>query len=312
MTETALMLNDVTKRFGTHNVLNGVSLKVPRGETVAFLGRNGAGKTTTLRMLIGLLQPDDGSISVMGLDPGSKAIEIRRRTGYLAEDQQMFGWMTVEELIRFMAPFYPSWDHGLAIGYVQQFELPAHARVRQLSKGQTMRLGLLLALAHRPELVLLDDPVLGLDPVMRRKFNRDLITHLQAEGRTVFYSSHLLYEVEPIADRVAILHGGSIVKYERTEVLRADVKRLVIPVVDTSLPVRHSHILDVECRSGEMAVVVSPADRAIADLRESGYEPRIQDLSLDEIFEAYVVGSEGNTGEAQRADLSEQLPEALA
>ena len=114
MTQPILVLNSVVKRFGDHEVLKGLSLEVQPGQTFAFLGRNGAGKTTTIRMLLGLLKPDAGSIRVLGLDPAKHEIEVRKRVGYLAEDQQMFGWMKIEEIVRFMAPFYPTWEIGRA------------------------------------------------------------------------------------------------------------------------------------------------------------------------------------------------------
>src|SRR3954451_11750411 len=136
--------------------------------------------------------------------------------------------MGVEKIVRFVAPFYPTWDHELAQKYLRDFELPLRTRIKHLSKGQDVRLGLVLALALRTELVILDDPALGLDPIMRKQFNRDLITHLQGEGRTVFYSSHLLYEVEPIADEVAILDAGQVVRQAETETLRRDVKQLIL------------------------------------------------------------------------------------
>jgi ABC-2 type transport system ATP-binding protein len=228
MNEPAIELQAVTKSFRRTEVLRGVTFRVERGKTFAFLGRNAAGKTTTIRMLLGLLKRDDGSIRVLGLDPSTEPLELRRRVGYLAEDQTMYGWMKVGEILSFVAPFYPTWDHDLALRYLRDFELPPRTKIKHLSKGQNVRLGLLLALAHRPELVILDDPALGLDPIMRKQFNRDLITHLQGEGRTVFYSSHLLYEVEPVADEVAILHEGRIVKQADTETLRRQVKQFVV------------------------------------------------------------------------------------
>ena len=210
MLDPVIEIRNVCKRYRNKQVLADLSFTVTRGQTFAFLGRNGAGKTTTIQMLLGLNKPDSGSVSVLGTDPANDPLKVRRTVGYLAEDQTMFGWMTVDQLIRFIAPFYPTWDHTLAASYAKQFELPLRTRVRHLSKGQNVRLGLLLALTHRPEVVILDDPALGLDPIMRRDFNRDLVTHLQAEGRTVLYSSHLLYEVEPVADMLAILHEGQI------------------------------------------------------------------------------------------------------
>ena len=221
----AIEISGVAKRFGAKLVLEGVNLSVPAGQTFAFLGRNGAGKTTTIRMLLGLLKPDAGTVHVLGLDPQASATEVRQRVGYLAEDQAMFGWMRVRQIIEFVKPFYPTWDDAWARQLRERFELPLTTKVRHLSKGQGVRLGLLLALAHRPGLVILDDPTLGLDPIMRKEFLRDLVTYLQGERVSVFFSSHLLYEIEPVADAVAILDRGRIVRQASTEELRAKVKR---------------------------------------------------------------------------------------
>jgi len=209
--------------------------------------------------------------------------------GYLAEDQHMFGWMTVEQIVRFVAPFYDTWDASLARKYLQQFEVPIDQKIKHLSKGQNVRLGLVLALAHRPAAVILDDPVLGLDPIMRKEFNRDLIAHLQGEGRTVLYSSHLLYEVEPVADAVGILHQGRIVRQGGTEELREQVKRLLFPVdaLDRLPPLK---LLDVAQMGDRIALTVDHAPEAMASLYRVGIEPQVVDLNLDEIFEAFVIG----------------------
>jgi ABC-2 type transport system ATP-binding protein len=290
MNEPAIDLQAVYKSFRRTEVLRGVTLRVERGKTFAFLGRNAAGKTTTIRMLLGLLKRDDGAIRVLGLDPSREPLELRRRVGYLAEDQTMWGWMKVEEILRFVAPFYPTWDHDLALKYVRDFELPPSTKIKHRSKGQNVRLGLVLALAHRPELVILDDPALGLDPIMRKQFNRDLITHLQGEGRTVFYSSHLLYEVEPVADEVAILDQGRVVRQADTESLRRDVKQLILGR-DALAAVRGDlKILDERDDGEQIAVVVEGAARALDTLGREGVEHRVVDLNLDEIFEAYVTG----------------------
>jgi len=290
MVEPAIELQAVTKSFRRTEVLRGVTLHVERGKTFAFLGRNAAGKTTTIRMLMGLLKRDDGSIRVLGLDPSLEPIELRRRVGYLAEDQTMYGWMQVGEILRFVAPFYPTWDHDLALRYVREFELPIDTKIKHLSKGQNVRLGLVLALAHRPELVILDDPALGLDPIMRKQFNRDLITHLQGEGRTVFYSSHLLYEVEPVADEVAILDQGRIVRQADTETLRRDVKQLILSCDAFAAHRKHLSALDIRQDGDRAVVVIEGAEKAREILGYEGVDFRIVDLNLDEIFEAYVVG----------------------
>jgi ABC-2 type transport system ATP-binding protein len=307
MTEPAIDLQAVYKSFGRTEVLRGVTLRVERGKTFAFLGRNAAGKTTTIRMLLGLLKRDDGAIRVLGLDPSRDPLELRRRVGYLAEDQTMWGWMRVEEILRFVAPFYPTWDHELALKYVRDFELPPRTKIKHLSKGQNVRLGLVLALAHRPEFVILDDPALGLDPIMRKQFNRDLITHLQGEGRTVFYSSHLLYEVEPVADEVAILDAGRIIRQADTESLRRDVKQFILSRDALAAMYGKLQILDQRADGDQIAVVVEGAGRALDTIGREGIEHCVVDLNLDEIFEAYVVGRRPNDAVASADNPEPQL-----
>jgi ABC-2 type transport system ATP-binding protein len=174
---------------------------------------------------------------------------------------------------------------------MREFELPAGTKIKHLSKGQNVRLGLVLALAHRPELVVLDDPALGLDPIMRKQFNRDLITHLQGEGRTVFYSSHLLYEVEPVADEVAILDQGRVLRQADTEALRRDVKQVVLSRDAYAMHARLLAVLDARDDGSRMVVAVENAEKGIELLRYEGVDFRVVDLNLDEIFEAYVAGS---------------------
>ena len=147
MNDAPIDIQAVAKSFGSNSVLGDLTLSAAEGQTFAFLGRNGAGKTTTIRMLLGLLKQDAGRIRVLGLDPGRDALEIRRRVGFMAEDQVMFGWMRVSQIIEFIAPFYPTWDAQLTKRYLKQFELPVQTRVKHLSKGQTARLALLLGLA---------------------------------------------------------------------------------------------------------------------------------------------------------------------
>ncbi len=290
MNDLAIEIHSVQKSFGKSEVLRGMSFQVERGQTFAFLGRNGEGKTTTIRMLLGLLNRDSGMLRVLGRDPAVEPLAVRAQVGYLAEDQTMYGWMRAGEILRFVAPFYPTWDHELALKYANDFEVPLQMKIKHLSKGQNVRLGLVLALAHRPELVILDDPALGLDPIMRKQFNRDLITHLQGEGRTVFYSSHLLYEVEPVADEVAILDEGRIVRQSGTEQLRADVKQITLPSDAILALNKKVKILDQRPDGNEVAITVEGAESVVEQLRCESVEHRVTDLNLDEIFEAYVMG----------------------
>ena len=304
MKELAIEMRNVSKAYRRQAVLSNMSLSVERGKTFAFLGLNAAGKTTAIRLLLGLLPRDGGDVAVLGYDPAEKPLAVRSKVGYLAEDQAMYGWMRVEEIIRFVAPFYATWDHDLALKYVREFDLPLPAKIKHLSKGQNVRLGLILALAHRPEVVILDDPVLGLDPVMRKQFNRDLITHLQGEGRTVFYSSHLLYEVEAVADEVAILHEGRIVRQADTETLRRDVRRFVLNREALAAVRDDLALLEMQGAGEEIAVTVENASAIAALLEREGLPHRSVDLNLDEIFSAYVAGGHENGPRA-----SEPAPE---
>jgi ABC-2 type transport system ATP-binding protein len=283
-------LRDVRKSFGKKAVLQGVNMSVPAGQTFAFLGRNGAGKTTTIRMLLGLLKPDSGDVRVLGLDPRKDGVEIRRRVGYVAEDPVLFGWMKVRQLISFMAPFYPTWDTKWAKQLADRFELPMETKFKHLSKGQGVRVALLLALAHRPELVILDDPTLGLDPIMRKEFLRDLVTYLQGEQVSVFFSSHLLYEIEPVADSVVILDHGRVVRQAATEDLREQVKRLIAPIAAEPFLRDLPGLLDLNASGRQVTAVVSDIASVRPMLSSSPVPIEEIDLNLDEIFEAYVIG----------------------
>lgn len=286
----AIEIRGVARRFGRKQVLDDLTMNVAAAQTFAFLGRNGAGKTTAIRMLLGLLKPDRGTIHVLGLDPQRDPLKVRQSVGYLAEDQAMFGWMRVAEMISFMAPFYPTWDAAWAGDLANRFELPMRTRTRHLSKGQGVRLGLLLALAHRPRLVILDDPTLGLDPIMRKEFLRDVVTYLQGEEVTVFFSSHLLYEIDAVADSVAILDRGRIVRQAETEHLRNQVKRLIAPAESESVLRDLPGLLDFSLADRQATAVVEDIDAALPAARSSGTPIEVIDLNLDEIFEAYVIG----------------------
>jgi ABC-2 type transport system ATP-binding protein len=208
----------------------------------------------------------------------------------MAEDQEMFGWMRVGQLMSFIAPFYPTWDAAWAKELSDRFELPLKTRVKHLSKGQAVRVALLLALAHRPKLVILDDPTLGLDPIMRKEFLRDLVTHLQGEHVSVFFSSHLLYEIEPVADSVVILDHGRVVRQAATEDLRTQVKRLAAPADALDILQKLPGILDISVSGRQALVVVENIALARPLLKAAGLNAQEIDLNLDEIFEAYVIG----------------------
>lgn len=290
MSESAVSVRHLRKAFGANVVLEDVSLEVPAGRTLALLGRNGAGKTTMMRTLLGLLPPDAGEVRIAGCNPAAEPLELRRRVGYLAEDQSMYEWMTAAELCRFLEPFYPTWDDRLAGRYLDRFEIPRQVRIERLSKGQAVKLGLAVALAHAPQVAILDDPALGLDPVSRKEFNRDLVEHLQAEGRTVIYSSHLLDEVEAVADEVAILDRGRIIRHGPTETLRADVQRMILPLDVVRKRAAPAGLLDARQIGEQFEIVIDGAPRFHKELVSAGLAVESAEMTLDDIFTAFVIG----------------------
>lgn len=290
MSKSAICVDKLAKSFGSHQVLREVSLTIPEGQTFALLGRNGAGKTTMIRALLGLIPSDSGVIRLAGLDPAVSPIEVRSQVGYLGEDQVMYGWMTPIELCRFLAPFYPTWDMNLAGSYLERFDIPLHCKIRQLSKGQSIKLGLVIALAHRPPIVILDDPAMGLDPIARKEFNRDLVEHLQTSGCTVLYSSHLLGEVEAVADAVAILDQGKILRTGTNDQLREEVKRIILPIAAVSRIPKPEGLLDVRRHEDRLAFVTDHSSTYTQKLTADDIDHEVVELSLDEIFEAFVIG----------------------
>ena len=210
MTEAVISVTELTRRFGATTALDAVTLSMPRGAVYGLIGANGAGKTTLIKHILGLLRADSGSVRVLGLDPVDDPVGVLSRIGYLSEENDLPGWMRVDELIRYARAFHPGWDDRYAEELRQAFALDPAAKIKTLSKGQKARAGLLVALAYRPELLLLDEPSSGLDPIVRRDILGAVIRTIAHEGRTVLFSSHLLEEVEQVADHVTMISHGRI------------------------------------------------------------------------------------------------------
>ncbi len=210
MSEPVISISELTRRFGARNALDSVSLSIPRGAVYGLVGANGAGKTTLIKHILGLLRAESGSVRVFGLDPVADPVGVLARIGYLSEENDLPGWMRVEELMRYSRAFYPAWDDAYAEELRQTFTLDPTAKVKSLSKGQKARVGLLIALAYRPELLVLDEPSSGLDPIVRRDILGAILRTIADEGRTVLFSSHLLEEVEQVADHVTMISHGRI------------------------------------------------------------------------------------------------------
>jgi ABC-2 type transport system ATP-binding protein len=220
VSDSVIDVSELTRRFGATTALDAVSLSLPRGAVYGLVGANGAGKTTLIKHVLGLLRAEHGSVRVFGLDPVADPVGVLSRIGYLSEENDLPGWMRVDELIRYTSAFYPKWDDDYAEELRRAFALDLAAKIKDLSKGQKARAGLLIALAHRPELLVLDEPSSGLDPIVRRDILGAVIRTIADEGRTVLFSSHLLGEVEQVADHVTMINQGRIVLSGRLDAIK--------------------------------------------------------------------------------------------
>jgi ABC-2 type transport system ATP-binding protein len=214
MSDVIVALQRLSRHFWNKAALLEVTLDITRGRVFSLVGENGAGKTTLIKHLLGLHSAQRGTVRVFGSDPVRDPAAVLSRIGYLSEDRDLPDWMRVDELMRYTKAFYPRWDDRYASDLLQMFELHRNQKVRALSRGQRARVGLLVALAHRPELLILDEPSSGLDPGARQDILAAVVRTIADEGRTVLFSSHLLHEVQRVADDVAMLHHGCLVLYE--------------------------------------------------------------------------------------------------
>lgn len=210
MHDLVISVSGLTRRFDAKVALDSVNLSLPRGAVYGLVGANGAGKTTLIKHLLGLLRAERGSVRVFGRDPVADPVGVLSRIGYLSEENDLPGWMRIDELLHYSRAFYPAWDDAYAEELRCSFALDPSTKVKNLSKGQKARAGLLIALAYRPELLVLDEPSSGLDPIVRRDILGAGIRTIADEGRTVLFSSHLLDEVEEVADHVTMMSEGKI------------------------------------------------------------------------------------------------------
>lgn len=228
MSEYVIETQGLTKHFGKTCVVSELNLKVPKGSIFGFLGRNGAGKSTTIRMLLGLVEPTRGSARVLGKDCRNLSPDDRARIGYLPEGHHVYGWMTIEECGKFQAAFYQHWNSSIFDAVLSHFRLDRKNRAGNLSRGQRAGLCLALVLAPEPELLILDDPALGLDPVARRSLIQSMLYVTRTTDRTILFSSHLLSDVERVADEIAVLDRGTLRASCKLETFRRQVRQFVI------------------------------------------------------------------------------------
>jgi ABC-2 type transport system ATP-binding protein len=289
--ETVVEIREVTRRFGDTVALDRVGLAVPRGSVFGLVGANGAGKTTLIRHVLGLLKAQAGSVRVFGRDPVADPAGVLARVGYLSEENDLPAWMRVAELLRYSRAFYPRWDDAYAEELRQTFELPAAARVGTLSKGQRARVGLLVALAYRPELLVLDEPSSGLDPLVRRDILGAIIRTVADEGRTVLFSSHLLDEVERVSDHVALIHRGRVVFSAELDDLKETHRCLTLRFAEPrAQPPALAGVLAWQGAGQEWTAVCRGRPGELASAVEGSGGRVVADRvpSLDEIFVARV------------------------
>ena len=228
MSDYAIQTHHLTRYFGAKRVVYDLNLCVPRGSIFGFLGRNGSGKTTTLRMVLGLLSPTSGGSTVLGHDSQELTPDIRARIGYLAEGHPIHGWMHVRDARAYQAQFYPHWNDKLFRSVLEFFRVDPKTRARNLSRGERAGLCLAMTLAPEPDLLILDDPAIGLDPVARRSLLESMVYATRKADRTIIFSSHLLADIERMADHIAVLDYSVLRAQCSLETFRSCVQQFVL------------------------------------------------------------------------------------
>jgi ABC-2 type transport system ATP-binding protein len=287
----AVEITGLSRHFGSKLALNQVSLEVRRGRVFGLVGANGAGKTTLIKHLLGRLKAESGLVRVFGFDPVADPVAVLSRIGYLSENRDLPAWMRVDELLRYTEAFYPKWDMAYAEELRRQFGLDPRAKIKTLSRGENAKAGLLIALAYRPELLLLDEPSSGLDPVVRRDILEAIIRTVADEGRTVFFSSHLLEEVERVADDIAMMFNGKIVLTGALDDVKENHHRLVFRF-DSPQPSapKVPGVLSLTGAGQEWTAICNgQRDEAVAAVTRAGGRVVAEDSpSLDDIFVAWA------------------------
>ncbi len=287
MEQIAIDISGLTKSYGRNQVLQGIDLRVPCGSVVGLMGMNGSGKSTLIKCLLGLVHFDGGSTRLFGDDARQLSAETKGRLGYVPQVVHQLDWMKVRHLIHYTSTFYPNWDHRWTSELLQRWRVPMEERVQALSTGQLQTLAIVLALGHRPDLMVLDEPVASLDPVARRDFLRSLLELARNGERTILFSTHISSDLERVATHVAILHDGRVASFSELDDLKDSIKRLRLRALDDfpgTIDVPGLLHLKVEGRNA--LATVSAVTPALIDELEHRYgaEVRIEDLNLEEIF----------------------------
>ncbi len=293
MSESIVDIKGISRSFGKKVALDEVDLSVPQGSVVGLVGENGAGKTTLLKHVLGLFKARTGTVRVFGKDPVTDPETVLGEIGYLSEVRDLPDWMKIGELMSYTKAFFPSWDDAFAEELREMFELSLDQKVKTLSRGQRARAGLIAAIAHRPQLLVLDEPSSGLDPVVRRDILSAIIRTVADEGRTVLFSSHLLDEVQRVSDHVAMLHLGKMLLTSPMDDVLTSHHRLTVRFEQPlESPLKLDGALRCEGEGREWTVLCN-GEQASVEAQLTQLNGEIVERaapSLDEIFVARMNG----------------------
>jgi ABC-2 type transport system ATP-binding protein len=298
----AIDLHDLVVSYGARPAVNGLSLTVPMGAIFGFLGPNGAGKTTTIKAMLGLRRPNAGSVRVLGYDAVTQSLEVRARVGYVSEVNSLYDFLTIAQHCALCRSTSRQWNQEIVDRYVGIFGLPANVKVGRFSKGMKSQLALSLALGSNPDLLILDEPTAGLDPMARHEFLNQLVAEIAAQGKTVFFSSHILSEVETVADWVGIIRDGRLLVCDELDHLKQTQK--VLKLTYAELP-SAAEMAALRALPGVMSL--SQEGRSVRLLTRGDVQSLSQmiqsrpyalrdvdtvDLNLEDLFLEYMKGDE--------------------
>ena len=300
-TETgpAIELSGLTKRFGSTLAVDDLSLSIKRGSTFGLIGPNGSGKSTTIKMLMGVLSPTAGTVRVLGRDVAAEAVEIRQRVGYVPELHFMDRWMRVKEVVGYCRSAFTQWNDETCRELLDRFELDPGKKVKYLSKGMVVKLSLVLAVSHEPEMLVLDEPMAGLDPVAREEFLDGVLRTVCDRGQTVLLSTHSLDDIQRIADTVGFLYGGRLLIQSNIDELLANTKRIRATLTDGRPPQQlPGNVVWQQVEGRNWTVTI--ADFKPETVQEIGSLDGVDhveaiDVGLEDLFKDFVKGQRSAT-----------------
>ena len=289
MNDLSIQMEGVSKRY-SHFFLDSISFELREGSVLGFIGANGAGKSTTIRILMGLVRQDSGSVEVLGHSMPAEQTAAKQEIGFVSEDMRLYGAATLGWHMNFVASMYPRWDKAYADKLLRRFDLKPEQKIKGLSHGQRVKAALLLALARQPRLLILDEPTTGLDPVARREVLGELMSVLTDEGRTIFFSSHNTLEVEQISDHIAFIDRGRLIALDEKEDLLDRWRRVRLKVPPSAAVPDLPGVVEVAGTERLPVLTTSRFDPAVVSLCQNrGVSVEAVDsMTLEEIFVANV------------------------